>query len=91
MAEVAQYEIKADIILSHVGRHCILHALTVIEAAISQFVRPSVCSFCDCVCVRVCVCKCPDFPGQLYDKAAPFGTITKCVDYAGVLIFKCPH
>ena len=26
---------------------------------------------------------------SLYDKA-PFGTITKCVDYTGVLIFKCP-
>ena len=21
----------------------------------------------------------------------PFGTSTKCLDYAGVLIFKCPH
>ena len=29
------------------------------------------------------------FQVSLYDKA-PFGTITKCVDYAGVLIFKCP-
>ena len=28
---------------------------------------------------------------SLHDKAAPFGTITKCVDYAGVLIFKCPN
>ena len=27
----------------------------------------------------------------LYDKAAPFGTITKCVDYAGVLIIKFPY
>ena len=26
---------------------------------------------------------------SLYDQA-PFGTITKCVDCAGVLIFKCP-
>ena len=26
----------------------------------------------------------------MYDKA-PFGTITKCVDYAGFLIFKCPN
>ena len=25
----------------------------------------------------------------LYDEA-PFGTMTKCVDYAAVLIFKCP-
>ena len=37
--------------------------------------------------------KCPDYQGvpqvSLYDKAL-FGTITKCVDYAGVLIFKCP-
>ena len=33
--------------------------------------------------------KCPDFQVSLYDKA-PFGTITKCVDYAGVPIFKCP-
>ena len=31
------------------------------------------------------------FQVSLYDKAAPFGTITKCVDYAGVLVFKCPH
>ena len=41
--------------------------------------------------------KCPDYQGvlifqvSLYDKAAPFGTITKCVDSAGVLIFKCTH
>ena len=39
----------------------------------------------------------PDYQGvlifqvNLYDKAAPFETITKCVDYAGVLIFKCPN
>ena len=39
--------------------------------------------------------KCPDYQGglifqvSLYDKA-PFGTITKGVDYAGVLISKCP-
>ena len=39
--------------------------------------------------------KCPDYQGVLifqvilYD-VAPFGTITKWVDYAGVLIFKCP-
>ena len=26
------------------------------------------------------------FQVSLYDKAAPFGTITKCVDYIGVLI-----
>ena len=37
----------------------------------------------------------PDYQGvpilqvSLYDKA-PFGTITKGVDYAGVPIFKCP-
>ena len=36
MAEVAQDEIKVDITFGHVGRHCILHALTVIEAAILQ-------------------------------------------------------
>ena len=29
--------------------------------------------------------KCPDFPGH----KESFGTTTKCVDYAGVLIFKC--
>ena len=28
---------------------------------------------------------------SLYDKAAPFGTITKCIDYAGVLILNYPH
>ena len=39
--------------------------------------------------------KYPDYQGVLifqvssYDKAS-FGTITKCVDYAGVPIFKCP-
>ena len=33
--------------------------------------------------------KCPDFPGQLYDKAL-FGTTTKFVDYTAVLIFKSP-
>ena len=36
MAGVPEDEIKVDITLGHVGRHCILHALTVIEAAISQ-------------------------------------------------------
>jgi len=36
------------------------------------------------------VSRCPDFPGLLYDKV-PFGTTTKCVDYAGVLIINCPH
>ena len=40
--------------------------------------------------------KCPDYQGvlifqfSLYDRAASFGTITRRVDYAGVLIFKCP-
>ena len=43
MAGVPEDEIKVDITLGHVGRHCILHALTVIEAAISQ------------VCSSVCV------------------------------------
>ena len=34
--------------------------------------------------------KCPDYQGfPVYDKA-PFGIITKCVDYAGVLNFKRP-
>ena len=47
MAEVPEDEIKVDITLGHVGRHCILHALTVIEAAISQ-----VCLY---VCVSVCL------------------------------------
>ena len=61
MAEVPEDEIKVDITLGHVGRHCILHALTVIEAAISQ-----VCLLCVFVlfCVRsgkhvfmhVCMC-----------------------------------
>ena len=50
MTEVPEDEIKVNITLGHVGRHCILHALTVIEAAISQ-----VCSSV-CVCVFVCVC-----------------------------------
>ena len=31
--------------------------------------------------------RCPDFPGHFM----PFGTSTKCVDYASVLVFKCPH
>ena len=40
--------------------------------------------------------KCPDcsdvliFQVILYDNA-PFWTKTKCMDYAGVLIFKCPN
>ena len=51
MTEVPEDEIKVDITLGHVGRHCILHALTVIEAAISQ-----VCSsICDSVSVLICV------------------------------------
>ena len=39
--------------------------------------------------------KCPGYHGvlifqfSLYDKVS-LGTITKCVDYTGVLIFKCP-
>ena len=39
--------------------------------------------------------KCPGYQGvlifqvSLYEKA-PFGTITKCVDYTGVHIFKFP-
>ena len=49
MAGVPEDELKVDITLGHVGRHCILHALTVIEAAISQ-VYLSVC-MCVCVCV----------------------------------------
>ena len=38
---------------------------------------------------------CPDYQGvlifrvSLYGKA-PFGTITKCVDYAGIHIINCP-
>ena len=54
MTEVPVDEIKVNITLGHVGRHCILHALTVIEAAISQ-----VCSsVCVCVSVSVCMCLC---------------------------------
>ena len=40
--------------------------------------------------------KCPDYQCilinqfSLHDKA-PFVTMTKCVDYAGVLIIKCSH
>ena len=30
--------------------------------------------------------RCPDFPGQF----TLFGTTARCVDYAGVHIFKCP-
>ena len=33
---------------------------------------------------------CLNFQVILYEKV-PFGTSTKRVDYAGVLIFKCPH
>ena len=39
--------------------------------------------------------KCPDYQGtliiqlSLYDKVS-FGTTTECVEYPGVLIFKCP-
>ena len=66
MAEVPEDEIKVDITLGHVGRHCILHALTVIEAAISQVclsvcvcLSLSVCtqaSMYSCVCMYVCAC-----------------------------------
>ena len=40
--------------------------------------------------------KCPDYQGVLIIQfslhaKAPFVTITKHVDYAGVLIFKCPY
>ena len=52
MAEVPEDEIKVDITLGHVGRHCILHALTVIEAAVSQ-----VCSsVCLSMCLDICLC-----------------------------------
>ena len=44
-----------------------------------------------------CTYKSPHYQGiliflvSLYHKVCTiFGTITKCVDYAGVLIFKCP-
>ena len=59
-----------------------------------------VCSECTCTCSGTCVLRtplerrkvsrlssCSDFPG---DKV-PFGALTECVDYAGVLIFKCPR
>ena len=40
--------------------------------------------------------KCPDYQGVLnihlsLHAKAPFMTMTKCVDYAVVLIIKCPH
>ena len=37
--------------------------------------------------------KCPDYQVVQFslDAKAPFVIITKCVDYAGVLIIKCPH
>ena len=57
---------------------------------------------CSCVQWNLCIMdtlgtnkKCPDYESvlifqvSLYDKA-PFGTITKCVDYAGGPILKCP-
>ena len=31
------------------------------------------------------------FSRSVYVLKDYFGTLTKCVDYAGVLIFKCPH
>ena len=39
--------------------------------------------------------KCPDYQGVLIFQVSlpdkvPFGTTTKCVDYVGVPIFKCP-
>ena len=36
---------------------------------------------------------CPKYQGIQYSlhAKAPFVTITKCVDYAGILIFKCPY
>ena len=37
--------------------------------------------------------KCPDYQGVLVVlyETEPFWTLTKCLDYAGVHIFKCPH
>ena len=58
MTEVPEDEIKVDITLGHVGRHCILHALTVIEAAISQVCSSVYVSVCLCACVCVCVLIC---------------------------------
>jgi len=49
-------EIKVDITLGHVARHCLYHALTVIEAAIAQV--SILCVVLMCACVRVCVCVC---------------------------------
>ena len=34
--------------------------------------------------------RCPDFQVSLHDNVS-FGTTARCVDYASVHIFKCPH
>ena len=39
--------------------------------------------------ISVLIIKVSWLSSLVYDRAAPFGIITKCVDYAGVLIFKC--
>ena len=69
MAKVRENETNVNITLGHVGRHCILHALPVNEATISQ-VCLSVCvsvsvpvyaqvDMCVCVCcILVCTCVC---------------------------------
>ena len=47
---------KVDISLGHVTRHCLLHALVVIEAAISQvrtYVQKSTCVYCVHTYVRM--------------------------------------
>ena len=63
MADDSIDEVKdVEVTLGHVERHCILHALTVIEAAISQVgpcVRP--CVLCMCmyyVCVHTYTLTC---------------------------------
>ena len=38
--------------------------------------------------------RCPDYLGVLISRSfnmiKTFGIVTKCVDYAGILMFKCP-
>ena len=81
---------------------CILEALALTVMTSGQMVM-IFSSYCylfitiTCTCSRACICIMDTlgptivliFQVSLYDKA-PFGIMTKCVEYAGVHIFTCP-
>jgi len=51
--EIKADEVKVDITLGHVARHCIFHACSVIEAAIAQVSHRLECVCVVCVGIRV--------------------------------------